>query len=63
MKPITHCAPYLTQAQTRRLVQLLEFHPRKADASLLKKLREALEKARQGDVRHAEWMAARTVRQ
>lgn len=31
-KPVTHCSPYLIQAQTRRLVALLELHPRKEDA-------------------------------
>jgi hypothetical protein len=53
-KQITHCSPYLTQRQTRRLLALLEANPRKADASLLKKLRTSLEGAAEGDRRHAE---------
>lgn len=56
-KPITHCSPYLTQAQTRRLVALLELHPRKADASLRKKLKKCLVEAEQCDIKHAEWLA------
>lgn len=56
MRPITHCAPYLTQAQTRRLVALLEANPRKADACLLRKLRTSLEIAADGDHRHAEML-------
>lgn len=56
LSTITHCAPYLTQAQTRRLVQLLEANPRKHDASLLQKLRTSLEMARAGDERHAKWI-------
>lgn len=56
MRPVTHCSPYLTQAQTRRLVELLEANPRKADASLLKKLREELAKARAGDAAYAQWL-------
>lgn len=57
IKRVTHCSPYLTQAQAERLLALLELHPRKADASLRAKLRESLAKARAGDERHAAWLA------
>lgn len=52
-KSVTYCSPNLTQAQSRRLVSLLEANQRKADASLLKKLRASLRHAEDGDRRHA----------
>jgi len=59
IKPVTHCSPYLTQAQTRRLLLLLEANPRKADASLRKKLKECLRKAADDDLQHAQWLLSR----
>lgn len=61
IRPVTHCSPYLTQTQALRIVNLLERNPRKVDASLLKKMREALEKARLGDEKHAQWLASRST--
>lgn len=57
IKRVTHCQPYLTQSQVERILYLLETHPRKADASLRGKLRDALSKARVSDEKHAQWLA------
>jgi len=52
---LTHCRLYLTQAQCRRLLGLLERAGRKADAGLARKLRDELAAAEAGDADLASW--------
>jgi hypothetical protein len=51
MKNLAHCAPYMTQAQTADLLELVKAQPQKKWRPIEKHLQQSLNKARETDAR------------